>query len=192
MGHYVNFESFPEKTKPEKMLAWAAEECSCSCDRWENPSGRYGNPFNIHGKICQSREAAEEFLINQGTYVDGAVKYRDTESLSSAKIKAVRESIEKTRERKKVYLEAHSFENQKATLISCKNCGSKLSRVELVKQRVSYCPVCRKSLRSEAVKEKIRSYDKKVEDLEEKIEQLQKEMTNKAKIRWLAKVEVHC
>ena len=97
MGHYVNFQVFPEKTTRSTMLDWARKECACNCDRYENETGFYGNMFRIHDKIFMSREEAERFLCDQESYVDGAVKFRATEIISTAKTQAIEEKISKLR-----------------------------------------------------------------------------------------------
>lgn len=191
MGHYVNFQVFPENTTRSTMLDWARKECACNCDRYENETGFYGNMFRIHDKIFMSQEEAERFLCDQGSYVDGAVKFRATENISTAKTQAIEEKISKLRKQKMDFLSKNPFAEQKVALVSCKKCGSKISRVELVKQNRSTCPVCMADMTSKTHQDRVKAYDKKIVALEKELADTRKKLANKAEIFWIAKVEVH-
>lgn len=191
MGHYINFEVFPEKTTRATMLDWAREECACNCDRYENEMGFYDNEFRVHDKVFTSKEEAENFLCDQGTYVGGAVKFRATEIISTSKTRAIEGKIQKARKQKMDFLSKNPFAEQKVTLVSCKNCGSKISRVELVKQNRSTCPVCRANMTSKTHQDRANAYDKKILSLEKELADTRKNLADKAKVFFLAKVEVH-
>lgn len=119
------------------------------------------------------------------------VKFRATEMISTAKTQAIEDKISKLRKQKMDFLSKNPFAEQKVALVSCKKCGSKISRVELVKQNRSTCPVCMADMTSKTHQDRVKAYDKKIVALEKELADTRKKLANKAEIFWIAKVEVH-
>lgn len=82
------------------------------------------------------------------------------------------------------------FGQAKAAYISCRHCGSKISRDYL---KTNYCPVCHADMRPRSTLDSISSKKKKAEELEEKASSLDKELRKKLKSEemWLVKIEYH-
>lgn len=142
--------------------------------------------------VFPSRSDAEKYIEENltGWYDNVAVRYMDySDASETAKIKQLKEAIEKLAEAKAEYKKIHSIQNRKAEYIGCPKCGSKLSKAYL---RSSNCPVCRASLICETDIARLESYDKRIAATRDKIEAEKMKQKSKAKQMVLIRFEFHC
>lgn len=83
------------------------------------------------------------------------------------KLETLKQKQRKLELQKQKYLEKHSIQNLKAEYISCRKCGSKLKKSLLSND---LCPLCRTDLKSGAITNRIKEYDKQIKDLLRDIE----------------------
>ena len=189
MGHSREFYTTDSRSK---IMAIAKEHAFYNTNRGENPSGSYHGNMHIHDHtICASYEDAME-KINEwdtGFYSDHAVQYRDKDALKPTKameaLSARKEKLIKDRDE---YKKKNSIKNRKSEFIGCKHCGSKIAKSYLNNH---FCPVCRKDLWADYILERIKKYNKDIEETERQYNELKKKQSGKCPIRWLVKVEVH-
>ncbi len=189
MGHCVNYYVVDKKSE---IMPTAEEHAFINTDRQENRSGSYhGNMRISEDKVFPDRDSAEEYIDNlDGFYQDYAVRFHDITSLPhSKKAKQLEEKISELRAKKSEYIKAHSVKTHKSAQVGCKNCGSKLTIKYLGSEM---CPVCGLDLRSDYILEQVRSYDQKVLDVEKTLKEERRKQHEKAPIKWLVKVDVHC
>ena len=185
MGHAVNYLTYPEKTDKREFFADAYQMADLNGD-----SGYHGN-LKIHNIVYDSYQDAKEAIegFDTGYYSDHAVKYLDYSSCQPTKtMEGIKSRIEKLSEQKRKYLDEHSVRKQKAVLISCRNCGSKISKSWL---KTEFCPVCRADLRAEYIREKLSDFDRKETALKKEYALAEKKLKTKAKVKWLVKIEYH-
>lgn len=200
MGHASTIDKVNKKSE---IMPFAREFAFYNTDRMENPSGSYDNRLTIvENTVMDSFEEAEEFLASrfQG-YNDGAVQFRDVESIKVPK------SIERKEEQlKKLYSELEKlryqnhFANHSSKFIGCPHCESKINSKFIKKRSMPYlvnkCPVCDKDMRPQSALDRIQGKEDKVKELRQQINKMKKEyqkkVKDKAKIKWAVKVEVHC
>ena len=190
MGHAVDYITVDKRSE---IMEVASEFAFFNTDRGENRSGSYHGNMTIHDTpVCESLEEAKQRIDawDTGWYSDHAVQYKDKSSLQPTKAMiALSERSDKLITDRKAYIAEHSLKNRKSAYIGCKNCGSKLSVEHL---RGTRCPLCGKELRADYIIERIRKYDKDIEDTHTQYAELRKKQTGKCPVRWLVKVEVHC
>ena len=164
--------------------------------------------MTIHDDIiCESLESATEKIkqLDKGFYDDHAVRYYDTSHLiPSKKLEKIDEQIHENNQKKNEYIKKNSIAYRKSALVGCDNCGSKIAmrafrrvdengKIEPIRDT---CPVCYYDLRSETVKNRLRRFYEKNDELFAKKEEIKKEFNQKnakkGKLKWLVKVEVHC
>ena len=163
------------------------------CDYVRNSGDGYGTDriTFYDSTIYDNREKAEEYIraIDNDFYGGYAVKFYDFSQVKDTpKIEVLKEKIAETIEKKKEFEISHSVKNQKATLIGCSGCGSKLNREKL---RSEKCPLCYKDLRADSTLERLASFDNRVKGYREKIEMEQQKAKKKAEVKWLVKFEYH-
>lgn len=202
MGHSVHHATYDEKVNKTKVQNYWDEYAAH--EDWQEGCSGLSQNIRWIDYICDDREAAEEYIKkhDRGWYDQLAVKFRDTSSISTTS--ALKEKLVKQiasyKEKKLRYDQDHSVTNFKAEYVSCPDCGSKLARAYLGKQRLAcspnYCPVCGKSdIRSSSVLEQLNSFQKRInlweKQLKEEDKKLAQKQVAKAKIKWLVKVEWH-
>lgn len=191
MGHAVNYLTFPEKTSLSEMTSKIQDFVTHSGDRYGTE--RITIPTD---NVYEDIEAAKKYIssLDNSWYQGYAVRFQmykrkgpSNKTLELQKKRA--EEYTKQRE----YLDTHSVKNQKAALIGCPKCGSKLSR-EYMREYMkgNYCPVCRTNLLSATVQKRLAAFDTKIEKIEQQMVVAEKENREKADIKWLVKYEYHC
>ena len=184
MGHIINFTEFKENTSKGVMHLHSIKWAAANCDREENPSGSYSNVWKMHNQILDSREEAEDYLDSQGVYFDGCVRYKSPKTTKA--YKNLCERLANTREKKAQYDRENDVRRRQAEFIGCLNCGSKLAKKHLGGNR---CPLCGEDLRSETVRNRLKSFDERIKKIEK---QMREEGKKSHRIKWLVKTEVHC
>lgn len=202
MGHQIHYSSYPEKVNKKSVQRfwddYAAHE------DWQEGCIGLSRDIRWIDHVCESEEDAEAYISihDRGGYDQLAVKYKDTSGIpttSATKERLIRQ-IESYRAKYAEYDKAHSVTNQKAILITCPFCNSKLAKAYLGKARgrvrANGCPVCEATdIRAEYVVKQLASFEEKIAtwstELKEEEKKLAKKVSNKAQIKWLVKVEYH-
>lgn len=193
MGHEIRHETYPENVDKKKVQAEWDDTVRHIC--WQEGASGLGRPIRWLDKVCGSYEEAEEYIQKQdkGWYDQLAVKYLDYGDVQpSKKVVELREKVGKLGcVFHKKDTEPH-FANAQAAFITCKGCGSKISRIYL---RGNQCPVCRTDMRPDSTLKSIQSakasYLKAKAALEAEEKKHQEKCKKQAKVRWLVKVEYH-
>lgn len=184
--HNIRHETFPEKTSQQKIVDHVRYVVTHNGDRYGTENVKF-----FDSKICDNYDAAEDFIRekDQDFYGGYAVRFYDFSKVKSTKkIDELNEKIKEMYAKKKEYAAAHSVKTQKATLIGCSHCGSKLSREHLKGEK---CPLCGTDLRAATTLERLTSFDARIKECEKKIKQEQLKAKNKAEVKWLVKYEWH-
>lgn len=184
--HNIGYISEPENVKRDWVLSKIVEEACRDGDG-------YSGPLKWHDEIPvqENRDAAEAKIkqLDKGWYDDHAVRYYDYSSAKpTAKMDEIRQRIAKINDQKMKFVEKTSVKKFKADYIGCRECGSKLRRNKL---RSEHCPLCGKDLRANSTIEKIKDYDKKINDGWESFEAEKKKQKSARKVMWLIKYEYH-
>lgn len=184
--HNIEYKTYPEKTSEAAINRDVVNYV-------RNHGDGYGTDFVSFptSKVFDNYNAAHDCIesIDKGFYDGFAVKYYDFSKVKNTKkIDELEAKIKETQEKKKEYETAHSIKAQKAALIGCPECGSKLNRERM---RGEKCPLCYTDLRSPTTLERLASFDSRVKDYRKKIEEERLKEKKKAEIKWLVKFEYH-
>lgn len=187
----VTNDSFIEVSKIVRVEI--EEFASSHVDRQENPFGEYHGNFTFHTNVepFESYEDALHFLTDFGRGRDGAVRFRNVEGFSNAKLKKLRERLRSERRKLTEYDDNHSIysDGRKSNSISCPNCKK---RFTLKYYRSNRCSNCGCDLRSKTVLERLSKYRSNIRLLDEAIEKEQAEHLDKMPISWSVYLSVHC
>lgn len=184
--HNINYYSYPEKVNKTKVFEELKNYVEHEC--WQE----HGSLSNIRWnetEICESREAAEEWITkhDKGWYDCLAVRFKNPLPQETEKLQELRLNIRETcKEYQKRESELYSNKVTSA-YIGCKSCGSKLSRTHL---KTNKCPVCRAELRPEHMLKWVATAENKYR----KAINTEKEYVlkhSKKEICWLVKIEYH-
>ena len=149
------------------------------------------------------KEALEHLNDVRGEYENLAVPFRDTfEAINagSKRLNDLRKRHAALCSKYFAYSEAHpAVKHGRGEFITCKRCGSKLSREHMSKivrmPNANACPVCGADLRPKSVLDAIEKYKKRIEELEKAIEDecdaISKKAAKDAPKRWLIMFEYH-
>ena len=187
--------SYIAVNKKSEIMKAAQEFAFYHVDRGENPSGDYhGNMHILETLIMGSRDEAEHKLesLSRGRfYWDCAIQFKDIDSikLTDKQEATFAASRQKLFDGRSEYMKLHSVKTLKAEYIGCKSCGSKLAKKYI---HGECCPLCRVDLRPQSTLDVIKKYNQRIKELEAKHTAMKAEKADKAPIRWLVKVEVHC
>jgi hypothetical protein len=184
--HNGCYREFPENTPKQKMVDYVLEIVARSGDGYGTDRIKF-----FDDPICDNSEAAQKFIEERDRdfYGGYAVRYYDFSKVKdNKKVEELRKKINETIAKENEFVAAHSVKNQKAVLIGCAGCGSKLSREHL---RGNRCPLCHSDLRSASTLERIESYEKRIAGYQSQIDQEKLKDKKKANIMWLVKFEYH-
>ena len=149
------------------------------------------------------KEALEHLNDVRGEYENLAVPFRDTfEAINagSKRLTDLRKRHADLCSKYFAYSEEHpAVKHGRGEFITCKRCGSKLSREHMSKivrmPNANACPVCGADLRPKSVLDAIERYKKRLAELERAIEDecdaISKKAAKDAPKRWLIMFEYH-
>lgn len=188
MAHNIDQRSYPENV--DRAQVKAELDHFVSMEDWqEGCSGLYRPIRWIETVICDDYEKAVEYIANadRGDYDNVAVRYYNFLPYFDAKSNELQDKKDKAY---KKYRDAENVvypKTVKAAYITCKVCGSKLSRVKLTG---NYCPFCKNNLCPDSHKEKVKAAKDRFIKASEN---LRKYVRSKAKkeVLWLVKFEYH-
>lgn len=187
MSHATNYLTFPEKTSLSEMTSKIQDIVAHSGDRYGTE--RITIPTE---KVFEDSEAAEKYIssLDNSWYQGYAVRFQMYKRKQpSVKMLELQKKRNEEYKKQRAYLDDHSVTKQKAALIGCPKCGSKLSREYM---KGNYCPLCRANLLSATVQKRLAAFDTKIEKIEQQMVAAEKENREKADIKWLVKYEYHC
>ena len=101
--------------------------------------------------VCDNKEQAREYIgkHDSGWYDQLAVKFKQADYSKNKKIVTLKERKNNVlKKRQSLNSEMH-FKDAKSSLITCKDCGSKISNQYM--QRRNTCPVCGFDMRSDTI-----------------------------------------
>lgn len=193
MGHEIRHETYPENVDKKKVQAeWdAAVRRIC----YQEGASGLGSPIRWLDKVCGSYEEAEEYIRSKdsGWYDQLAVRYLDFHGIKpSRKMVELQERVEMLEASYTVKANTFHFANIQAAYVTCKGCGSKISRTHLKRNQ---CPVCGADMRPDSTLKSIASakasWEKALAALKVEEKKHQEKCKKQAKVRWLVKVEYH-
>lgn len=193
MGHEIRHETYPENVDKKKVQAEWDDTVRHIC--WQEGASGLGRPIRWLDKVCGSYEEAEEYIQKQdkGWYDQLAVKYLDYRDVQpSKKMAELQERVKTLYATYREKANKFHFADAQAAFITCKSCGSKISRKHLGGNQ---CPVCRADMRPDSVLKSIASakasHEKALASLKTEEKKHQEKCKKQAKVRWLVKVEYH-
>lgn len=187
MSHAIGYYTCKNRDEIWGICADFANE---NVDRLEDPFGSYHGGMTINDDIIlNSYNEAKDWIEShqRRDYDDRAVRFRQN-STPSAKMKSLKNRIEKEEEKRDDFIKAKSIKNYKSKLVTCPKCGSKINK----EYTNRYCPVCRADMFAKSTVDKIKFYNDKIKRLNNELEEAEKQNNKHAKTVWLVKVEVHC
>lgn len=208
MTHVINYMVFDRKTPREKMRACVEDWAKHNVDPYEHSED--GDIWNIdvyngslngdrawhEDTVYSCRQDAEGAIswMDKGFYDDHAVLFYDVDSLKpTAAMKDIKRRQDETEKKREALIaDSHAWTGRKSKYVTCEDCGSKLNVEYLRSMSTCTCPLCLNDLRSESVRNRIKAYDKKIEELSGKYTTAMKKLKSKAAVKWLVKMEVHC
>ena len=192
MGHLIHYMDFPYKTSRKEMCRERAifVEDNGARDGGHLMSSDSG--FKLHENIiCDSYDDAIEKIqqLDNGWYDDHGVLYRSYQNVKKTKqMLALKEKRQEVLQKASEYKKANDIHNRKSETITCPKCKSRLALAYFCGNN---CPLCRTSLLSDTVKNRINAFDTKVKEIDKKYAAEEKKMKDKAELRWLVKLEIH-
>lgn len=195
MGHEIIHFIEKENCNRNNVL----REAQIMADRDGDYTGQIHSIRWIDRTICDNEDAAYNFIDenDKGWYDNLAVRFYDYSSVPMKKTKRM-EILEERRDNLRSRLHTMESTPYAKTLIStefvgCKHCGSKIATKFLKGNR---CPVCGTDMRPKTTLDRIASTQKRIDETEKELNEeivvWQKKQKNKAKIKWLVKIEYHC
>lgn len=142
--------------------------------------------------ICHNRKEAENRLMERSrTYMAMAVRFHDTEQISSKRVSYLEQKLSDAETALAGYKASHRVCDRKAAYVTCPVCGSKVSTKHMVRR--TRCPVCdRGELRPAST---LKAIEKRIEARDQAETLLKAErdrLSDKAPVRWLIQYEYHC
>lgn len=182
MGHIVKYEIFPGNWMPQQVIE--------SVIHYIKRHGTFCSNRHVYfptDRIFATRNEAEAFLnqVDAGWHYGVAVKIIDyTNIRNGSKLQKLQTKKVSICEKKQAYAKEHSVKQWQAALVSCRKCGSKLNREQLIDD---VCPVCHMDLRGPTTLERLNVFDKQIIACEEEIRQeTLKQMGN---TQWIVRFE---
>ena len=165
----------------------AVEKCVMeTCDIEEDIVGRHCGDIVIeNGFAYDCYDNAKAFLDTEPKGCTRAVMFFD---IDASEIKRINKKIKSLASKRQKYIDTHSITKRKTAKIKCRNCDSVLTRRFLTTEN---CPVCYADLRKEYELDKIREFTEKENMLKEERAIIKEKLENKAKIKYLVKVDIH-
>lgn len=191
MGHSIEYFTYDVNTDKKVITA----EVNDVAAQYGDYHSGLNSPIRWIDVVCEDERKAYEYLQanDKGWYDQLAVKFREYPKDEPTKtLLTLKERLNKEREKKKAYENAHSISSFKIEYIGCPYCGSKLKRRLL---RGNSCPLCRTELRSKTTMETLKRYDENIEKISNQIieeeRNINKRNVKNSKIKWLVKIEYH-
>lgn len=190
MSHIIDFTSYPENCNKKKVQ----RDWDIVVQHEDYQEGASGLPSNIRwleNFVADNKDEAEAYIKDhdKGWYDCLAVRYRDCTDIQPTKrLQALKKRIVELQDKYYELNENIHYKNVKSEFVGCRHCGSKISRQYIKTNR---CPVCCHDMRPDTVLNRLKSLQQSIKSAESQLTEEQKKLKNKAKIKWLVKVEYH-
>lgn len=187
MSHNIEYGIYAENVDKKKVQTYW-DQHAAHADRHEGCTGLYQD-IRWLPDICASEADAYDMIErkDRGNYDQLAVRFRAA-ATPSAKLKDLNARLGDTRNALFMLEQDIHYSHTTAKFVSCKRCGSALSRTHL---KSNFCPMCGNDLRPQSVRDKVARAKEKVKKLEQQIRDEEKKNNQKGKLFWLVKVEYH-
>lgn len=201
--HVINYMVFDRKTPRKTMLACVEDWAKHNVDPYERDIHKdvyddgtlNGDKAWHEDTVYSCRQDAEDAIgrMDKGFYDDHAVLFYDVDSLKpTAAMKDIKRRQDETEKKREALIaDSETWAGRKSKYVTCEDCGSKLNVECLRQMSTCICPLCLNDLRSESVRNRIKAYDEKIEELSGKYTTAMKKLKSKAAVKWLVKMEVH-
>ena len=188
MSHNIRHTSYPETVNKKHVQAEWDEYVRM--EDWQEGASGLASPIrwlesNVYPNYDEAEKAIER--LDKGWYDQIAVKYYAPVETKSQKLDDLTKACIEARSEYEKRNRALYAERVTSAYISCKECGSKLSRTHL---RSNGCPVCHAELRPDHMLKWVDVAKKKWE----KACSTKQDWVNKhskKEVRWLVKIEYH-
>ena len=205
MSHNIETRTYPENVDRRKV----SDILDTYVSQRTIEEGGGGLPSNIRWlerePICNSESEAEGKIkaLDKGWYDCLAVRYYHSKNngpVSSAALTNACETVNKAQKDYNTLKDTAraEFFNRKSEFVGCKNCGSKLSLIELKRLEKTNCPLCGGNLLSPTITDRLmKAHDKIVKAQKKQAAERAKAEAKRIKadknreVRWLVKFEYH-
>lgn len=192
--------------KKEEVVAEILDWVSCNCDRRENPTGSYHGRLTWEtDRIFANYKEAVAWVDKSSyasSYNDVVVKFYSYDSIDEnhPKLVEIKEKRKLMYEKYLEYQEKNRLQNRISKTITCTKCKSNLNIDYLYNssrdlEKRANCPLCRETLLSKTVLDRLNKYISDLELLWHKYEDMKLEIAKKmgkSKVSYLVKVSTHC
>lgn len=190
MAHNIKYFTYKEDVNRKRVQAeldnYVAHE------DWQEGCGGLNSPIRWieNCGVLNSYDEASEYIKShdKGWYDSLAVRYKEFDGKVFSALKKARERFDVA---KKKWLDLENklhYADVKADFVSCRNCGSKISRKHLDSNG---CPVCDADMRPQSTLDTLARYKTNVDKARESVLEERKKATQKGKTMWLVKIEYH-
>ena len=188
MSHNIEYYSYPENCDRAKVKA-EIDHFVAMEDYQEGCTGLYHPIRWIETEIYPDYETAVKVIekLDRRDYDNLAVRYMDYEVYTDKKVEELQRKVwdaykELNRRNNIIYAST-----VKAAYITCKVCGSRLSRTHLMTNK---CLLCGADMRPDTLKKSVDTAKKKWETAQKNLVVYQRKKAKK-NVRWLVKFEYH-
>lgn len=188
MGHNIEHYEYPMNVNKDKVQK-ELDNYVAHADWQEGCGGLCRKIRWLEDKVYTSYDEAIEAIkrLDRSDYDQLAVKYYDPLFFSDDKKKELEEESKRLFHELSVVRDFLYPKSLKSALITCRNCGSKLSTKHL---RGNLCPVCSTDLRPEHILKKISAAKNRWERADDRLKSYI-DKHSKKDIKWLVKIEYH-
>lgn len=191
MSHNIKYFTYKEDVNRKRVQAeldnYVAHE------DWQEGCGGLNSPIRWieNCGVLNSYDEASEYIKShdKGWYDSLAVRYKECNGKESSALKKAKERFE---DAKKKWLDLENklhYADVKADFVSCRNCGSKISRKYLDS---NCCPVCDSDMRPQTTLDTLERYKANLDKAKALVlEEKKKSASKNGKTLWLVKIEYH-
>lgn len=197
MAYNVEFFTYPEEVDRKKVEADL--DAYVALKDWEESCSGLPNPIRWLDIVCGTEEEAEEYIENHDNQDCDclAVKFHVV-PMEALKTKRYLDLLGQQSKAWNKYKDEDTEirpQGQKSVYVTCRTCGSKLTRHVLLQKLgpgANFCPLCSADLRSPTVLKAIeKARDRYIQISAEVKEEEKRAAKNNKEIRWLLKIEYH-
>lgn len=187
MGHNIEYGTYAENVDKKKVQTYWNQHAAHA--DWQEGCTGLDRDIRWLPDICASEADAYDMIKrkDRGDYDQLAVRFRAMVT-PSAKLDDLNKRIIEARSALYMLEGDIHYSHTSAKFVSCKRCGSALSRIHL---KSNFCPMCGNDLRPQSVKDKVARAKEKVMKLEQQIRDEERKNNQKGKLFWLVKIEYH-
>ena len=190
MSHNIKYFTYKEDVNRRRVQAeldnYVAHE------DWQEGCSGLSSPIRWieNCGVLNSYDEALEYINShdRGWYDSLAVRYKEIDVKPSSALKKAQERLEDTKKKFSDLDNKLHYADVKADFISCRNCGSKISRRYL---HSNLCPVCNFDMRPQTTLETLARYKANLDKAKTLVSEEKNKAIKKGKTLWLVKIEYH-